>query len=238
MVLDTETTGVSHEEDAVVELAAVVTSASETIGWGSSLVNPGRPIRPEASAVHHLTEEHVADAPAIDEAIDLAMSAAVRDAETPVVAYVAHNAPFDRGFLDKHLGGPLPWLDTYRMARRYLTDLPNHANQYLRYALRLDLGDNVAQIRAHRALGDTIVTAALFRYLVAGPAQADFEAMGAEAFAAHVDSPMLLKTVGFGKHFGQPWAMVPRDYLAWLLRNLTDKDQDTMFTIRHYLESR
>ncbi|HUK64216.1 MAG TPA: 3'-5' exonuclease, partial [Dongiaceae bacterium] len=64
VVVDTETTGMSPAEGhALVEVATVVLE-NGTIGetW-SSLVRPGRPIPPDASAVHGITDAMVAGAP-------------------------------------------------------------------------------------------------------------------------------------------------------------------------------
>jgi exodeoxyribonuclease X len=238
LVLDCETTGMDHEKDRVVEVGAALTTATEGIVYDSALVDPGIPIPPEASAIHHLVDEDVRGCETIEEAIkDLLEMPDEEEDGNPVAAYVAHNAPFDRGFLGKHLP-ELPWIDTLRMARRYLPELPQHGNQYLRYALKLHTpevdemtGDRLVP---HRALGDALVTAALFRSLVNGLAKADFDGMPLAQFVAMLDAPMLLTRINFGKHKGKLWAEVPRDYLQWLLRNSEGSDPDTIFTAKHY----
>lgn len=228
LVLDCETTGVDPATDGVVEVGFCATTLTEQLDAGAVLVDPGVPISAEASAVHHLIDEDVAGQPCLADAL-----AALAE-DWPVwgeaAAYSAHNAPFDKGFLPGLRDRP--WLDTYRAARRYLPDLPKHSNQYLRYALKLDVPRDAA---SHRALGDTIVTAALLRYLLAGPAREDFERLGVEAFAAFVDGPLLLTTCTFGKHAGKPWAEVPADYLAWMLRQQRGFDADATFTAEHFL---
>lgn len=237
LVLDCETTGTDPVTDGVVEVAAVLTSGDETLAFDSMPVNPGRPIRPEASAVHHMVDADVAFAPPLDRAVEEVIASVMLGQDRyEVDAYVAHNAPFDRGFLGGHLSAA-PWLDTYRAAKRYLPDLPGHSNQYLRYALRLPVPhvSDDPLLAPHRALGDAIVTAALLRYLLAGPAREDYQRLGVRGLAEHVDSPLLLTTCNFGKHAGKPWAEVPRDYLAWMLRQQPGFDPDTTFTAEHYL---
>lgn len=62
-VFDLEATGTNPLEDRVVDVCVLVLSpgGSETVF--SSLVNPGLPIPPEASAVHKITDAMVKDAP-------------------------------------------------------------------------------------------------------------------------------------------------------------------------------
>lgn len=59
VVLDTETTGL--EDDARIVDIAVVTVAGEVLL--DTLVNPGEPIPPEATGIHGITDDQVADAP-------------------------------------------------------------------------------------------------------------------------------------------------------------------------------
>jgi len=225
-VVDSETTGTDPSKDQVIELGFALTDLDAWIAGDGILVSSTVPITPEASAVHHLVDEDLVGAPALaDTLADLRGSSGWRDA----VAYVAHNAPFDRSFLPQL--DDKPWLDTLRMAMRYLPGLPSYGNQALRYRLHLDVPRDIG---AHRAEGDCIATAALLRYLLAGPAREDFERLGVEAFAAHVDSPLVLQTCRFGKHAGRPWAEVPRDYLSWLIRT-GGFDQDTEHTAKHFL---
>ena len=57
---DTETTGIKAEKDRVIEIAAFDPVQDRTF---EALVNPGMPIPAEASAVHHITDDMVADSP-------------------------------------------------------------------------------------------------------------------------------------------------------------------------------
>lgn len=227
IVLDTETTGVDHSVDQVIELGFAATTLDKTISYGSALVKPSVPISAGASACHHLIDSDVENAAPLAVVVDALLNPWCQVPET--IAYAAHNAPFDRGFLPDLTDRP--WLDTYRMARRYLPELPTHTNQFLRYALKLDVPRDIP---AHRALGDCIVTAALLRWLLAGPARADFERMGTKEFETFIDGPLLLTMCNFGKHAGKRWAEVPRDYLAWMDRT-GGFDSDTTFTAKHYL---
>ena len=66
IAFDLETTGIQPKTDAIVEIGAVRFEGSEPVGRFSTLINPGRPIPPEASAVNGITDEMVADQPMVE----------------------------------------------------------------------------------------------------------------------------------------------------------------------------
>ena len=110
VVLDTETTGMSRDGDQIIELALVrfeyAVESGEIFRVAdaySGLEDPGRPIPPESTAIHGITDAMVAG-----QKIDDARVAAVaRDASL----IVAHNATFDRPFVEERLPlfATLPW---------------------------------------------------------------------------------------------------------------------------------
>ena len=61
-VIDVETTGFSPVADRVVEFACVIVQDRRIEYTWSTLVNPLRPIPRYATAVHGITDEHVANA--------------------------------------------------------------------------------------------------------------------------------------------------------------------------------
>ena len=123
-VIDIETTGTDPTVDAVIEIASVDLLKDGTIAnQRTALVRPPLRVPPEASAVHHLIDEDLAFAPELGEVLDQ-----FRGAD----AYVAHNADFERSFLERLLGDAL-WACTYKCALRIWPDLLSHSNQALRY---------------------------------------------------------------------------------------------------------
>ena len=62
-VFDFETTGMSPVSDRVVELAALRIDLDGEESCYHSLVDPGRPIPPGVTAIHHITDEMVHGAP-------------------------------------------------------------------------------------------------------------------------------------------------------------------------------
>lgn len=229
-VHDTETTGKDAETARIVEIATVaVHGRSGTIEEiGSTLTNPGTPIPPEASAVHHLTDDDVAD----EDPADVVVPDLFADIEiNPIVVHAAHNAAYDAAVIGHLTETRGEWLCTYRLARHLLPDAPGHSNQVLRYWLGLDV-PHAAGKPAHRALADAHVTAALLAHLLT----LEHGCETVEELIALANSPVELRTVGFGKHAGKSWDDVPEDYLRWMLRK--DFDADTEHTARTQLERR
>ena len=212
-VIDTESTGI--EDDAqVVEIGSVDWTGSENeLGNAKqTFVKPTIHIPATASAVHHITDDMVAEAPAFEDAITQFEGAPI---------YAAHNAAFDMRMLKIKAH----WVCTYKVAYECFPDAPAYGNQVLRYWLDLaPLPEWIGSL-AHRALFDAWTTGRLFERLL-------FEKTVAEMIEIS-RRPILLRSFGFGKHVGVPLAQVPRDYLDWMVRQ--DFDEDVVYTARHYL---
>jgi DNA polymerase-3 subunit epsilon len=102
VVLDTETTGRNTEEDKVIELALVkfdyepdTARIVAITGVYSALEDPGMPIPPETIAIHGITNDMVAGKALDDVAIASFMNG--------VDIVIAHNASFDRAFIERRL---------------------------------------------------------------------------------------------------------------------------------------
>jgi exodeoxyribonuclease X len=218
--MDVETTGLDPVTDRIVEIGWCDLLNGKIYGPNSMMVDPGRSIPPEASAIHHLTDEDVAGAPFLSEVAQIL----VEDADAILVA---QNNRFDEAFL-RPVIGERRWIDTYRCAIRLYPDAPKHTNQVLRYLLKPDgLVKELAE-PSHRAGPDAYVTAHLLREML--------KLASVDQLIAWSSEPALLSKVGFGKHFGLSWADVPPDYLRWVLGQ--DMGEDVLFTARHHLEQR
>lgn len=110
VVVDTETTGINAGKDAIIELGMVLFEYDEETGQVyrvlasfDQLEDPGFPIPPESTAVHGITDEMVAGLSIDDEGVAKFLEG--------VNLVVAHNAKFDRVFLEKRLPifASLPW---------------------------------------------------------------------------------------------------------------------------------
>jgi DNA polymerase-3 subunit epsilon len=126
-VVDLETTGGSAAGDGITEVGAVQVRGGEVLGEFQTLVDPGLPIVPFVSVLTGITDAMVAQAPPIT----AVLPAFLEFARGSVL--VAHNAPFDVGFLkaaaaEQGLAWPgFPVIDTAILARRVLTrdEVPN-----------------------------------------------------------------------------------------------------------------
>ncbi|MDE2290689.1 MAG: 3'-5' exonuclease, partial [Elusimicrobia bacterium] len=92
--VDTETTGLSPRSGGrVCEVGIVVTKGGREVKRFQSLVNPDCPISCGAMMVHGITDEMVEQEPCFKE-----LAGEVAECLQGSV-FVAHNAPFDVGFL-------------------------------------------------------------------------------------------------------------------------------------------
>jgi DNA polymerase-3 subunit epsilon len=99
VVLDTETTGLLLDEDRVIELGMIRFEFDPQSGLilgvdevFDALEDPGFPIPPASTAVHHITDQMV-EGQKISDAV-------VADFMTGVEVVIAHNAGFDRPFVE------------------------------------------------------------------------------------------------------------------------------------------
>lgn len=161
VAFDTETTGLSPSSEGLVEVAAVRFNLQDGAKeYFQTLVNPGKPIPPVATGVHGITDEMVFEAPAIHKVLPSFF--AFIEGAVPV----AHNAPFDLGFLALHalrsgIQPPdIPVLDSCMFSRRVCKELPSHKLQSLVEAF------SIQESTFHRALADAKSCMEVFRKVV------------------------------------------------------------------------
>jgi DNA polymerase III epsilon subunit family exonuclease len=207
-VVDVETTGTDPSIDAVVEVAVLRMRGGKTIDRFSSLVNPGRPIPARAAAIHHISDEMVAEKPTLVE-----LTPILRE-RTDDSVIVAHNAPFDLSFLPMLAGRPA--VCTLRLARHLVPELPTFRLQALRDSLHLPSASSPAD--AHRAFADTDLTATLFLELLARYSERCRGSDDLDALIALSAAPIAYRSFPFGKHRNVNLDAVPPDYLEWILR--------------------
>lgn len=161
IVVDVETTGLNaNAGDRICEVALLRYRGGRVLDAFDTLVNPQRPMSPGASAVNGLTDWHLATQPLFSQVAEQVRGL------TEDTVLVAHNAPFDLGFLAgewRRMGWP-PRLgfttDTLTLARR-LYNLRHNTLSDVARSLRV-LSD-----RQHRAVGDAWTTLRVFEVMLA-----------------------------------------------------------------------
>jgi DNA polymerase III subunit epsilon len=161
-VVDVETTGWQPGEATITEIGAVRLNAGQVTGEFSSLVRQGGPIPADICELTGITDAMVSRAPATATALQAFLSF------TRGCVLVAHNAPFDVGFLTAACAAcQVPWppfgvIDTAVLARLLLgpSDVPD-----CRLAtLAVYFGTRTAP--CHRALADAKATAGVLSGLL------------------------------------------------------------------------
>ena len=166
IVFDTETTGLdARNGDRLIEIGCV--ELFNHIPTGRTyhrFMNPGRPVHPDAVAIHGITDAFLADKPRFEELADEFLDF-VGDS-----ALVAHNAGFDRDFINMELqraGRPaLPdsrFVDTLQIARRRHPGASNSLD-----ALCARYGIDASARTKHGALIDAGILAELYLELLGG----------------------------------------------------------------------
>ena len=156
VVFDIETTGFNSHFNKIIEIGAVKIKAGRIIDRYSQLINPGISIPYHITEITSITNEQVANQPKIDEAIEKFVEF-VGDA-----VLVAHNAPFDMGFIKRDVKKCLninlenSVIDTLQMARDLFPDLKKYGLGDLNKVLGLALENH------HRAVDDSQATANMF----------------------------------------------------------------------------
>lgn len=156
VVFDIETTGLNSHTNEIIEIGAVKIKAGRIVDRYSQLINPGRPIPYHITEITSITDEQVANEPKIDKVIGKFVDF-VGDA-----VLVAHNAPFDMGFIKRDIKKYLnidyqcSVIDTLQMARDLFPDLKKYGLGDLNKTLGLALEKH------HRAVDDSQATANMF----------------------------------------------------------------------------
>jgi DNA polymerase-3 subunit epsilon len=183
IVLDTETTGIDHKKGhRLIEIGCI--EIEDLLPTGRTFhrfVDPEREIEPDAIRIHGITNEMVRGKPKFAAIID-EMLEFIGDRKI-----IAHNASFDRGFINMELerqsrmAPPTEqWIDTLEMAR---LKFPGAANSLDALCRRFNV--SLAERDLHGALIDARLLASVYLELLGGKERGlDLEMVGARAAAA------------------------------------------------------
>ena len=179
VVIDTETTGLDPAKARIVEIAAVRLAGGriKTDDTFRRLIRPDVPIPAAATAVHHIDDTTVADAPAFAKVWPDLL------AYIDGAVVIGHTIGFDLAVLKRECErAGMVWvrprtLDTRLLAEVAEPELAGYALDQLAAWLGVEISDR------HSALGDAFATARVFRALVPKLREGDIRTL-AEAMQA------------------------------------------------------
>ncbi|HET8970275.1 MAG TPA: DEDD exonuclease domain-containing protein, partial [Candidatus Nanopelagicales bacterium] len=162
VVVDLETTGGAPSDGAITEIGAVKVRGGEVLAEFATLVQPGEPVPALVAALTGITDSMLADAPPLAAALPAFLEFATG------AVLVAHNAPYDMGFLagacartGRQWRAPQV-IDTVRLARALLgrEEVRDHRLATLARYFRAGTAPN------HRALADARATVDVLHGLI------------------------------------------------------------------------
>lgn len=166
-ILDTETTGLHVEKgDQIISIASLKVSELkiDEQNYLDELVNPNMKIPESSTKIHNITDEQVKSKPSLLEISEKILKFLKKS------VLVGHNINFDINFLKENSKGSqladrmkvIKSIDTIYLTASLFPDLKNYELSNLCEYFNIKTDD---QIR-HSALGDCIITARLFLYLI------------------------------------------------------------------------
>lgn len=172
IAFDTETTGLNwDQDDRIIELGAVeLINHIPTGKTFQTYINPGRRVSEATIRITGITDDDLFDKPPFED--PSIVDAFLEFVGTSTI--VAHNASFDRGFLNMELKrcgrDPIPeihWVDTVAMARKRYPGAPASLDALCkRYDISLE------SRTYHGALLDSLLLAEVYLELLGGRARA------------------------------------------------------------------
>ena len=154
VVIDFETTGLSSKKRAVEVAWFELNEKFEIIDEQSSLINPMIPIPSDASNIHGITDEMVADSPTLDEFVEDICGNPFASSN---VCVIAHNLAFDLPLFRKYCGGVVE-LCTLKLVRKAFEALPNHKLETISKFF------NFSTENSHRARSDALQVVKIMQF--------------------------------------------------------------------------
>ena len=155
VAFDLETTGLSSAKDVITEIGAVLLRDGKPVETFQSFVNPHRHLDPKNTELTGITDEMLADAPDIAEALPKFLDFCGGR------VLVAHNADFDIGFLTAacerlHIPFMPTYIDTLVLSQNLMPQLSKHKLNIVADALSLP------EFNHHRASDDALTCGYLY----------------------------------------------------------------------------
>lgn len=156
IIVDLETTGLEPRLDEIIEVAGVKMVNGEIVDEWTQLLNPGIFIPQVTTDITGITTDMLKGMPHFNDIAEEFLKFMGEDS-----IFVAHNADFDRSFVNYHLKSASydellhPYLCTFKLAKRVHPNLAQYGLGALTETFQIPLP------RAHRALDDATATAHL-----------------------------------------------------------------------------
>ena len=152
--IDLETTGLNPKRDRIIEIGAIRVEQGKITEEFSTFVNPGRKLEDRITELTGIRDEDLENAPELDEVFPKLLQFM---GELPLLG---HSILFDYSFLkkaavDRKMTFERSAVDTLKIARKYLPELPHRNLEYLCQYYEIPH-------HAHRALEDAKATDQLF----------------------------------------------------------------------------
>ena len=159
IIFDIETTGLDSSYDEVIEIGAIKVKNNKIVSKFNSLVKPKNEIDEYITELTGITNEMVKDAPTIEEILPDFMNYMGND------ILIGHNVNFDINFIYDNLYRNKfdvltnDFIDTMRISRKLLPELPHHRLIDLAKYFKIDSTNN------HRSLKDCEITMNVYENL-------------------------------------------------------------------------
>ena len=159
IIFDIETTGLDSSYDEVIEIGAIKVKNNKIVSKFNSLVKPKNEIDEYITELTGITNEMVKDAPTIEEILPDFMNYIGND------ILIGHNVNFDINFIYDNLYKNKfdvltnDFIDTMRISRKLLPELPHHRLIDLAKYFKIDSTNN------HRSLKDCEITMNVYENL-------------------------------------------------------------------------
>lgn len=155
LAFDVETTGLSPVNNKIIEVGAVLFESGRITKEYGTLINPEVSIPYSATAINHITNDMIKDAPKEKEAY-AGLTAFLGDALDGGTIVCAHNASFDMRFLSETLmrlgyDGNILYADTLSLSRKLIKGLYNYKQDTVAGHF------NIVNLKSHRAVSDAEV---------------------------------------------------------------------------------
>jgi len=234
---DLETTGLDIKNDRIVQFGFLRVNPDHTQDEWQELVNPGLPIPPEATRVHHITDDMVADKPFLKDFAPL-ISDFVQNCDLSGYNIARFDVPFLQSEMERN-GFPLDLQKTNIVDVQVIY----HKNEPrdLTAAYRFYCGGE--HIDAHDAMGDVRVTLDILDAQLKKYKNIPKNTNGLHKYCSVSDSRYVTTdrkfywknneaVLSFGKHKGKSLQFLAeheRDYLQWMQNgDFTDETQNVV----------